>query len=102
MAEPLSEEERRRLEEKEREEVIFSIGPVEIVGRRRRPDDPLRKAFEDLDKALADLGAALLDTPLGRLLGRSAGWLNTQFEKLDKRRGRGDDDKPDTGESSLA
>jgi hypothetical protein len=44
----------------------FKLGPVEFT--RRSPDDPTRKAFDDLDSALAELGRALRQTAPGRAL----------------------------------
>lgn len=49
--------------------------------KRRAPDDPTRKAFEDLDTALNDLGRALLATWPGRQLERFVVWLSCGLEK---------------------
>lgn len=47
--------------------------------KRRDPNDSTRKAFEDLDAALNDLGRALLASPPGRLLERLVVWLNRKL-----------------------
>ncbi len=47
-------------EEKDTEQ-IAKLGPLDLRGKRRGPDDPTRKAFEDLGEALRGLGSAMRD-----------------------------------------
>jgi hypothetical protein len=62
-------------------ERIASIGPFELRGRRRRPDDPLLVAMEEHREAWRGLGRALLDTGPGRILVRFMDWLERKLSR---------------------